>query len=206
MTRTGYHGARVDGQETGRFEEALITVSSWLQGTSRDGDPQDHVHNQIARLVKTVRDGKYRALDTVCLRQVLGAVQAIVATHVECGLTREFGVQWVARTDGRGNEIEGITQEQMDAYSARTVAITERDARGGRVVDGQVRAGAEPAGAAVHPAGSHAGVASRQGRRRDRLGRADRAVGRADRRGACVGCAARVEPARGRRRKRRHAG
>ena len=26
MTRTGYHGARVDGQETGRFEEALITV------------------------------------------------------------------------------------------------------------------------------------------------------------------------------------
>ena len=93
MTRTGYHGARVDGQEPGRFEEALITVSSWLQGTSRDGDPQDHVHNQIARLVKTVSDGKYRALDTVCLRQVLGAVQAIVATHVECGLTREFGVR-----------------------------------------------------------------------------------------------------------------
>jgi hypothetical protein len=124
ITRTGYHGARVDGQETGRFDEALITVTSWLQGTSRDGDPQDHIHNQIARLVKTVRDGKHRALDTMCLRQVLGAVQAIVATHVECGLTREFGVRWVARTDGRGNEIAGITREQMDAYSSRTVAIT----------------------------------------------------------------------------------
>jgi hypothetical protein len=125
MTRTGYHGTRVDGQETGRFEEALITVSSWLQGTSRDGDPQDHVHNQIARLVNTVRDGKHRALNTVCLRQVLGAVQAIVATHVECGLTREFGVRWVARADGRGNEIAGITQEEMDAYSSRTVAISD---------------------------------------------------------------------------------
>jgi len=125
MTRTGYHGTRVAGQEAGRFEEALVTVSSWLQGTSRDGDPQDHVHNQIARLVKTVSDGKWRALDTVCLRQVLGAVQAIVATHVECGLTSEFRVAWVARTDGRGNEIAGISQAEMDAYSSRTVAITE---------------------------------------------------------------------------------
>jgi len=132
MTRTGYHGTRLGGglgsaggREAGRFEEALITVSSWLQGTSRDGDPQDHVHNQIARLVKTVRDGKHRALDTVCLRQVLGAVQAIVATHVECGLAAAFGVEWVPRTDGRGNEIAGITQAEMDAYSSRTVAITE---------------------------------------------------------------------------------
>jgi len=51
----------------------VVSVAG-LQGTSRDGDPQDHIHNQIARLVKTVRDGKHRALDTVCLRQVLGAV------------------------------------------------------------------------------------------------------------------------------------
>ena len=126
ISRTGYHGTRVADQEPGRFEEGLITVTSWLQGTSRDGDPQDHIHNQIARMVKTVSDGKYRALDTVCLRQVIGAVQAVVATHAECGLTREFGVGWVPRTDGAGHEIAGITQQQMDAYSSRTVAITER--------------------------------------------------------------------------------
>ena len=30
-----------------------MIVSSWLQGTSRDGDPQDHVHNQFARMVQT---------------------------------------------------------------------------------------------------------------------------------------------------------
>ena len=126
ITRTGYHGTRAQGQEAGRFEEAELIVTSWLQGTSRDGDPQDHIHNQIARLVRTVRDGKHRALDTICLRQVLGAVQAVVATHVECGLTREFGVGWVPRADGAGNEIAGITQEQMDAYSSRTVSITER--------------------------------------------------------------------------------
>jgi conjugative relaxase-like TrwC/TraI family protein len=126
ITRTGYHGRRVDGREPGRFEEAAVVVSSWLQGTSRDGDPQDHVHNQFARMVQTVRDGRWRALDTMCLRGVLGAVQAVVATHVECGLTAEFGVEWVPRADRKGNEIAGISQEQMDAYSSRTQAITAR--------------------------------------------------------------------------------
>ena len=123
ITRTGYHGARVEGKELGRFEEALITVTSWLQGTSRDGDPQDHIHNQIARIVQTVRDGKHRALDTATLRHVLGAVQGIVATHAEAGLSREFGVAWTPRKDGIGNEITGVTQAQMDAYSSRAASI-----------------------------------------------------------------------------------
>ena len=122
VTRTGYHGTRVDGQEPGRFEEAGLIVTSWLQGTSRDGDPQDHIHNQIARITRTVSDGKWRAHDTASLRAVIGALQAVAATAVECELTREFGVAWVPRADGRGNEIRGVTQAQMDAYSTRTVA------------------------------------------------------------------------------------
>jgi conjugative relaxase-like TrwC/TraI family protein len=126
VTRSGYHGVRVDGHEPGRFEEAGLIVTSWLQGTSRDGDPQDHIHNQIARLTRTVRDGKWRALDTASLSAVLGALQGIAATVVECELTREFGV-WVPRADGRGNEIRGVTQAQMDAYSTRTVQVHEKE-------------------------------------------------------------------------------
>jgi len=57
VTRTGYHGTRVDGHEPGRFEEAGLVVTSWLQGTSRDGDPQDHIHNQIARITRTAPKG-----------------------------------------------------------------------------------------------------------------------------------------------------
>jgi hypothetical protein len=57
VTRTGYHGVRVDGQEPGRFEEAGLIVTSWLQGTSRDGDPQDHIHNQIARITEPPATG-----------------------------------------------------------------------------------------------------------------------------------------------------
>ena len=127
VTRSGYHGVRVDGQEPGRFEEAGLVVTSWLQGTSRDGDPQDHIHNQIARITRTVRDGKWRALDTASLRAVLGALQGVAATVVECELTREFGVAWVPRADGRGNEIAGVTQAQMDAYSTRTVHVHEKE-------------------------------------------------------------------------------
>jgi TrwC relaxase/AAA domain len=127
VTRTGYHGTQVDGREPGRFEAAGLIVTSWLQGTSRDGDPQDHIHNQIARITRTVSDGKWRALDTVSVRGVLGALQAIAATAVECELTREFGVAWIPRADRRGNEIRGVTQAQMDAYSTRTVQVHEKE-------------------------------------------------------------------------------
>jgi hypothetical protein len=127
ITRTGYHGVRVDGQEPGRFEAAGLIVTSWLQGTSRDGDPQDHIHNQIARITRTFSDGRWRALDTASLRAVMGALQAVAATAVECELTAEFGVAWVPRPDGRGNEINGVTQAQMDAYSTRTVRVKEKE-------------------------------------------------------------------------------
>ena len=127
VTRTGCHCTRVEGREAGRFEPAGLILTSWLQGTSRDGDPQDHVHNQIARITRTIRDGKWRALDTMSVREVLGALQAIAATAVECELTREFGVEWIPRADGRGNEIGGVTQAQMDAYSTRTVQVHEKE-------------------------------------------------------------------------------
>jgi conjugative relaxase-like TrwC/TraI family protein len=127
ITRTGYHGTRIDGREPGRFEPAGLIVTSWLQGTSRDGDPQDHVHNQIARITRTFRDGKWRVLDTMSVRAVLGALQAVAAMAVECGLTRDFGVAWIPRADGRGNEIRGISQAQMDAYSTRTVQVREKE-------------------------------------------------------------------------------
>ena len=102
-------------------------MTSWLQGTSRDGDPQDHIHNRIARITRTFSDGKWRALDTMSVRAVLGALQAVAATTVECELAREFGVEWIPRADGCGNEVNGITQAQMDAYSTRTVQVHEKE-------------------------------------------------------------------------------
>jgi TrwC relaxase len=71
-TRTGSHGTRVHGRETGQWHEADLAVAHWLQHTSRDGDMQLHVHSQIGHVAKTATDGKWRAPDTE-LNAALGA-------------------------------------------------------------------------------------------------------------------------------------
>jgi hypothetical protein len=162
VTRTGSHGTRVDGREPGRFEPAGLIVTSWLQGTSRDGDPQDHIHNQIARITRTLSDGKWRTLDTVSLRAVLGGLQAVAAMSVECELTAEFGVEWIPRADGRGNEIRGVTQAQMDAYSTRTVQVHEKERELARAWEH--RHGRAPTSRELLHIASDATLLSRQGK------------------------------------------
>jgi hypothetical protein len=61
------------------------------------------------------------------VRAVLGALQAVAAMAVECELSHEFGVAWIPRADGRGNEIRGVTQAQLAAYSTRTVQVHEKE-------------------------------------------------------------------------------
>jgi AAA domain/TrwC relaxase len=123
-TRTGSHHARVNGRETGQWHEADLAVAHWLQHTSRDGDMQLHVHSQIAHTARTQADGKWRAPDSLGYNEHIGAVAAITAQHLEEALTRRFGVQWVARDDGHGFEIRGISGEMMRLFSSRRESIT----------------------------------------------------------------------------------
>lgn len=126
ITRTGHHGTRVDGKEPGRFEDAALVISSWLQGTSRAGDPQEHVHNQVARLVRTLVDGKWRTKDGNSLRAALPGMAAVAAVHSEAALAREFAVGYRPRADGRGMRIDGTPQWLEDLFSSRTVSIEDR--------------------------------------------------------------------------------
>jgi hypothetical protein len=93
FVRTGYHGRRVDGREPGRWEAAGLVVTSWLQHTSRDGEPHDHIHNVIARMARTDHDGIWRAVDTMALRVQVGVFGAIQEVRVKAALSREFGVR-----------------------------------------------------------------------------------------------------------------
>ena len=127
-TRTGSHNTRVHGRETGQWHEADLAVAHWLQHTSRDGDMQPHVHSQIAHVAKTLTDGKWRAPDSLGYNEHVGAVGAIVSQHLEEALTRRFGVEWVARDDGHGFEIKGISGQMMRLFSSRRESITA-DAR-----------------------------------------------------------------------------
>jgi len=125
FTRTGYHGRKIEDRQPGRWERAGLVVTTWLQGTSRDGEPHDHSHNVIARMGCTDADGVWRAMDTMSLRGQLGAMSAIVDARVQSALSREFGVRWVARADGMGHEIDGITQQTLDAFSTRGHSVTQ---------------------------------------------------------------------------------
>ena len=128
-TRTGSHGRRVHGRETGQWREADLAVAHWLQHTSRDGDMQLHVHSQIAHIARTATDGKWRAPDSLGYNEHIGAVAAIVSQHLEEALTRRFGLEWVARDDGHGFEIKGVGGEMMRVFSSRRESITA-DLRG----------------------------------------------------------------------------
>ena len=146
MTRTGYHrGSGTESRaELGKWEHARNwVIGSFRQHTSRDGDPQLHVHNLVLNKVVTERDGRWRKLDSRSLYRFQGAAAAIAAAVTETALTRDFGVAWVPRADGHGREIAGISQALMDAFSSRRQTITpearkvaaEREAETGRRPD-----------------------------------------------------------------------
>jgi conjugative relaxase-like TrwC/TraI family protein len=123
-TRTGSHGTRVHGRETGQWHEADLALAHWLQHTSRDGDMQLHVHSQIAHVARTAMDGKWRAPDSLGYNEYIGAVAAIVSQHLEEALTARFGLEWAARDDGHGFEVTGISGEMMRVFSSRRASIT----------------------------------------------------------------------------------
>jgi conjugative relaxase-like TrwC/TraI family protein len=123
-TRTGSHGKRAGGRETGQGREADLAVAHWLQHTSRDGDMQLHVHSQIAHVARTAIDGKWRAPDSLGYNEHAGAVAAITAQHLEEALTARFGLEWTARDDGHGFEIAGISGAMMRLFSSRRESVT----------------------------------------------------------------------------------
>src|SRR5215467_6110885 len=117
QTRAGYHPG-------GRWEDAREwVIASFRQHTSRDGDPQLHVHNLILHKVRRETDGAWRALDSMSLYRHRPAASAIATFVMENALTRRFGVRWVPRKDGHGREIAGISQALMDMFSSRRQSI-----------------------------------------------------------------------------------
>ncbi len=123
QTRAGYHPG-------GRWEDAREwVVASFRQHTSRDGDPQLHVHNLILHKVKRETDGQWRALDSMSLYRHRPAASAIATLAMENALTRRFGVRWVPRRDGHGREIADVDQALMDMFSSRRRSIGPLTAR-----------------------------------------------------------------------------
>jgi hypothetical protein len=129
-TRSGYHGRQAGGITAGRWEDAHgFVVGSFAQHTSRDGDPQLHIHNLILNRVVRERDGDWRTLDSRALYEHRGAAAAVAAHVTESALSRALGTGWTRRADGHGREVTGVSQRLMAMFSSRRQTIGELTAR-----------------------------------------------------------------------------
>ena len=129
-SRAGYHG-----KGSGRFADAhQWVIASFAQHTSRDNDPQLHVHNAI--LNRVLRDDPlasrpgdrmaWRTLDGAALYAAKPAAAAIAERTLAEYLSDRLGIHTAARPDGNGWEIAGISEELREAFSSRRRAIGPR--------------------------------------------------------------------------------
>ena len=120
-TRTGHHSAR-----TGEWRDGDGLVASlFLHHLSRDGDPQLHVHVAIWNRVQRAdgADGKWRTLDSRTLHNQRLGVAPVADRILETKLS-VLGYSMVPRADGNGAEVGGVSQDVMDLFSSRAVAVT----------------------------------------------------------------------------------
>jgi TrwC relaxase/AAA domain len=121
FTRTGHHSAR-----TGEWRDGDGLVASlFLHHLSRDGDPQLHVHVAIWNRVQRAdgADEKWRTLDSRSLHNQRLAVAPVTDRGMEARLSA-LGYAMVPREDGNGAEVGGVSQDVMDLFSSRAVAVT----------------------------------------------------------------------------------
>jgi hypothetical protein len=120
-TRTGHHSAR-----TGEWRDGDgLTASLFLHHLSRDGDPQLHVHVAIWNRVQRAdgADAKWRTLDSRSLHNQRLGVAPVADRILETKLSA-LGYAMVSRADGNGAEVGGVSQDVMDLFSSRAVAVT----------------------------------------------------------------------------------
>ena len=120
-TRTGHHSAR-----TGEWRDGDGLVASlFLHHLSRDGDPQLHVHVAIWNRVQRAdgADDKWRTLDSRTLHNQRLGVAPVADRILETRLSA-LGYAMVPRADGNGAEVGGVSQDVMDLFSSRAVAVT----------------------------------------------------------------------------------
>ncbi|MGH3194688.1 MAG: MobF family relaxase [Streptosporangiaceae bacterium] len=136
-TRTRHHSAR-----SGEWRDGGGLVASlFLHHLSRDGDPQLHVHVAIWNRIQRAdgADGKWRTLDSRSLHSQRLGVAPVADRILETKLST-LGYVMVPRADGNGAEIGGVSQDVMDLFSSRAVAVTgelERLAREYEAVHGK---------------------------------------------------------------------
>jgi conjugative relaxase-like TrwC/TraI family protein len=122
-SRAGYHGTTAAGRTSGRWVDGHdFVVSLWRHHTSRDGDPQLHVHAAVLNRVLN-DDGVWRSLDSNAIAKARRAADAVAMRVAETEAAEALGVEFRSRPDGVAREIVGVDQDVADLFSTRRRVI-----------------------------------------------------------------------------------
>ncbi|MGW1993835.1 MobF family relaxase [Embleya sp. NPDC001921] len=123
FARAGRHGRTSTGASSGRWVGAhRWTVAAFPQHTSRDEDPQLHVHTAVLNRA-LADDGTWRTLDSRGVYRHKQPAGHLCERVAENALTRALGVEFATRPDGRAREIVGIPESLRARFSSRRRAI-----------------------------------------------------------------------------------
>ena len=172
--RTGHVSAH-----SGQYRDADgIVGTRFLQHTSRDDEPQLHVHqpvlNRAQRLDKQESgDEKWRALHGTMLykeRLAMGARTTLRQAQV----LAQQGYALAKREDGLGYEIVGVSEDTMDAFSSRTKVIKQKVAE--RAAEFEATYGRAPSQAEMWEIKNFFAYKTRRPKRKGKQSEADEAT------------------------------
>jgi conjugative relaxase-like TrwC/TraI family protein len=140
--------AAVSRRQTGgvrvRAKSSGWVAATFVHRTSREGDPQLHTHCVIPNLVQR-HDGAWVALDATALYRWAKAAGSVYQEQLRRRLSEQLGVAWGPDRNGC-REMTGLTDQQLRAFSKRTVAIDAHlAANGGLPADRKARMQADEA-------------------------------------------------------------
>ena len=109
--------------------EADLMGATFVHGTSRENDPQLHVHCTIFNLARTREDGKWRALHQYPVYSWKKAAGALFRAYMAWDLQQSLGVGVKMEQYGPNAEftrIQGMPEDLQSFWSKRRKAIVAR--------------------------------------------------------------------------------
>jgi conjugative relaxase-like TrwC/TraI family protein len=157
--RTGGSG----GAPTQWVRAPELTAATFFQTTSRNIDPQLHIHNVILNRAHC-EDGKVRALDGADLLAQKHALGAIADRTLDEALTR-MGFELQLRPDQMARELTVVPTEIAELFSSRSRQVTAKVAD--LAADAEERLGRELTDNELHRLKQTATLATRSGKDHD---------------------------------------
>jgi conjugative relaxase-like TrwC/TraI family protein len=117
-------GASTRGGPAAQADVTGVLATAYDHWDSRAGDPQLHTHVVVANKVRTVRDGRWRAIDGRPMHAATVAMSELFNAALADQLARALGLGWETRERGRDRnpawEVQGVGEALVSEFSQRS--------------------------------------------------------------------------------------